>query len=136
MQSFLDWYAPLAARAGGTPAFLSALEQRPGVFSPVLAQALKLDVKDRGEPGGRLLGGGFDPFLAARNPCSSYVAGSVSGGGGFDDVEIWGMCAGKRQDHPDAIAEVERRDGAWVFANFQYPDGGGDLLTLLHALAQ
>lgn len=133
-QEFYNWYVPIALSDNAVPASDIALKRRPTVFSPMLFRALKADSEAQAKAQGYVVGIDFDPFLASQDPCEHYEVGSVSQKGGGYWVDIYGVCSGKRNEKPEVIAEVVRRDGSWAFTNFLYPAIHRDLLGTLKTL--
>jgi hypothetical protein len=130
VQGFYDWYVPLAAKTRADPVW-SVLRLQPGRLTPELLRALRQDSIAKARFRGYVVGLDFDPFLNAQDPCEHYEAGPIAQHGHRFVVQVYGICAGKRHSSPDVLAELERRNGMWVFVNFRYPAVHADLLHLL-----
>lgn len=110
------------------------IDQRSRVLGDTLLRALRMDREEQSKAVGEIVGLDFDPFLAAQDPCTSYVAGESGESGRFYHVSVFGVCGGKRHSQPDVVAEVARRDSSWVFVDFSYPGAnGGSLLGILRS---
>jgi hypothetical protein len=134
VQRFYDWYVPVANQVNKERTSDIALAHQPSVFDSTLANALRKDSQARDKVRGEVVGLDFDPFLAAQDPCERYVAGTPALNGAHYRVNIYGICEGKQHATPDLTAELVAQNGAWVFVNFIYTDGG-DLLAMLKNLA-
>jgi hypothetical protein len=138
VQAFYSWYVPIALNdaAPNTPAASRALTQRAPDFSPVLVRSLRGDFEAQSKANGEIVGLDFDPFLAAQDPCESYVVGSTSRRGFLYMVPVFGVCSGVKHRKPDVVAELVRRHGSWLFVNFLYPSNKADLMSTLKLLRE
>jgi hypothetical protein len=134
VRQFYSWYLPLALKNTQEPAQNLALRERPAVFSKEVFEALKEDSDAQAKADGEIVGLDFDPFLASQDPCEHYVLGRATEDGGRYKIPIFAVCSGKQSEIPDVVAQVERREGSWVFSNFYYPKVGSDLLSILKRL--
>ena len=132
VQSFYDWYAPVAVSENKEPAWKIAIAKRNSFFDPHLRQALELDLAAQAKSPGQIVGLDFDPFLNSQDPDKKYKAAKVSAHGGRVLVDVYAVQR-NTADKPAVIAEIEERSGSWVFVNFLYPDNG-DLLAVLSRL--
>ena len=130
VQEFFDWYVAYSARATGA-AWDSVEVERPGVLGGDLVRALRGDAAGRAGREGEVAGLDFDPFLNAQDPCDRYEARAVETSGDALHVSVHGTCADARQEGPDVVAVVVRREGRWQISNFIYPEGKADLLDVL-----
>ena len=71
----------------------------------------------------------FDPFLASQDPCERYQVGKVTQKGKGYLVDVYSLCAGRRERPVEA--EVMSKNGHWIFVNFYYPLMKSDLLSEL-----
>lgn len=131
VQEFYNWYVPEALKTQETPAWNVALKYKRGEFSPALFRALKADSDAQAKASGEIVGLDFDPFLNSQDPCDRYEVGTVIPQGAGYRVDIYGVCSGKRNEKPDVVAELARKDGSWAFTNFLYPAIHRDLLGIL-----
>ena len=134
VQSFYDWYVPLALKPQHGFSYEIVLKQNPGYFTPILRSALQGDLEASEKNPDYIVGLDFDPILASQDPCDHYVAGSVKQAG--KDYEISIFCSGEHESY--VSAEVMRQGDSWVIVNFIYPPHDGlpkdDLLSLLKRL--
>lgn len=136
VQGFYNWYVPEALKTQDEPVWNVALKYKPSAFSPALLRALKEDSEAQAKANGEIVGLDFDPLLNTQDPCDRYEVGAVTHHEDRYLVEVYGVCAGKRNQKPDVIAEVARREGSWAFVNFHYPTIGRDLLSTLRTLRE
>lgn len=135
-QGFYSWYVPEALKTEETPAWSVALKYKRSAFSLALFRALKEDSDAQAKASGQIVGLDFDPFLNTQDPCDRYEVGTVTPQNARYRVDIYGVCSGKRNEKPDVVAEVARRDGSWAFTNFLYPAIHRDLLGTLRTLRE
>lgn len=135
-QGFYSWYVPEALKTEETPAWSVALKYKRSAFSPALFRALKEDSDAQAKASGEIVGLDFDPFLNTQDPCDRYEVGAVTSQKAGYRVDIYGVCSGKRNEKPDVVAELARRDGSWAFTNFLYPAIHRDLLSTLRSLQE
>lgn len=127
VQKFYNWYV-----AKGDDALRISLKQRSADLTPELARALKEDQAAQDKVEGEIVGLDFDPFLNSQDPCPRYETGAVNG----SRIDIHSVCEGRKSRRPDATVEVVSKNGRWLIANIHYPEGGGDLLSILKQLRQ
>src|SRR5690242_2128946 len=96
VQSFYDWYVPLALEPHDSFSYEIVLKQRPDYFSPILRSALKRDLEASQKNPDYIVGLDFDPILAAQDPCDHYVAEAVKQVGKNYEVSIF--CSGASRD--------------------------------------
>jgi hypothetical protein len=128
-QEFYDWYVPFTKKRTQQPAWNFALQRKPGVFSPGLLKALKLDAEASARVKDDIVGLDFDPFVSSQDPADHYEARGVKWQGEKCSVEVWGV-SGK----PAAVAEVVQVRGHWEFQNFRYPELSSNLVSVLAQL--
>ena len=139
VQGFYDWYTQQAMNSepGLTEA---ALTNTQWPMSDEIVTALKADEGAAEASPDEVVGIDFDPFLNTQESCYPYKTGKVTQANGRTRVELFGACERVHPQTPDVIAEIEPRDGKWVFVNFIYPGDPGqadsDLLTTLKTLSE
>jgi hypothetical protein len=131
VQSFYDWYVPIALRDSKRPAWYVVLTDRATVLDSELVRALKADSAVRANAAEGVVGLDFDPFLNTQDPDDRYVVGKVTRQGKRSLVEVYSVRSGKRSDKAVLIAELTSQRGSWVFVNFHYPNIRTDLLNVL-----
>lgn len=137
VQSFYDWYVPIALRRGTVgPAWDQVLERRPSVLAPELARTLRLDSEAEASAPGEIVGLEFDPFLGSQDPCERYEVARVRRSAGGYSVTIHAVCTKNETYVPEVVAEVARGSRGWRFTNFVYPQQHSDLMSLLSRLRQ
>jgi hypothetical protein len=129
VQSFYDWYVPIANKDNSGPAWYSVLDRRPFVLSDSLRNAMQNDREQASKAVGEIAGLDFDPFLASQDPCERYVAGDSINAGPIYHVPVYGICGKTRREKPDLVADVVRHDTVWTFADFRYPNAHDGQLT-------
>ena len=138
VQTFYDWYVPLALKPQDGFSYEIVLKQKPDYFSPALRQALKEDLDASEKNPDYIVGLDFDPILASQDPCEHYITGTVRQTGKNYEIDV--SCLDSNRDKPDLIAEVMQQASSWVFINFIYPADGSvhksDLLALLKKLKE
>jgi hypothetical protein len=134
VQTFYDWYVPIALKPGKVPASDVAIAKRGSVFDAPLLKALKADSEAARNSPGDIVGLDFDPFLSAQDPDDKYVLGGVTETDGVYRVDIYGVRKGKREAKPSVVAEVKPAKNSFVFTNFLY-GADGDLVAILKQLA-
>jgi hypothetical protein len=137
VQAFYDWYVPIANRRSRVAPVEIALKEQGSMFSPQLAEALSADRLAQKQTPGELVSLDYDPILNSQDPDDKYSVGETRQKGQTYWVSVYGagtQAQGKPKS-PDVIAEVEQRDGQWVFVNFHSPSGGA-LLDNLKTLAK
>lgn len=139
VRTFYAWYVPLALKSDATE---TTLRNKPQVLSPELYRALKGYYETEAKSKGETVGLDFDPFLNSQDPCPNFEVGQANARGNRIQVEIYGVCSGKKSEKPDLVAEVTHDHGVWKFTNFLYPTEtkadpkSGDLLTILKGIAE
>lgn len=136
LQSFLDWYVPLALGDHQGPAWTVVLGQQNQQWrlSLELKRVLRADSAAQARAHGVIVGLDFDPFLNSQDPREHYEVGAANRSGRAYFVDIYGIRAGTREDTPVVVVEVLRVGGRWVFVNFHYPREHTDLLRVLRRL--
>ncbi len=141
VQSFYDWYVPLAQGENSVTASDLALKYQTSAFSPELYQALKEDSEAQAKAT-EIVGLDFDPFLNTQDPCEHYEVGKIARKGEIYKIDVHSVCSGKKSKEPAVVPEVMRKNGRWVFMNFvyenlikQYPNSA-DLMSMLKLLRQ
>lgn len=133
VRKFYAWYVP-ATPEGKWRGWDAVLKERGSSMTNELARALKEDFEAQSREKDEIVGLDFDPFLASQDPCERYEVGKATRKEDRYWVEIYAVCAGKKRDKPDVIAELMPKGGSWVFANFRYPTEKTDLLRVLKQL--
>ena len=134
VQSFYDWYVPLALAPKNGFSYEIVLNQKLDYLTSALRSALKKDLDASEKNPDYIVGLDFDPILASQDPCDHYVTGAVTQAGKNYDVSIF--CKGQQESY--VSAEVMQQGNSWVIVNFIYPPHDGlrkdDLLSLLNRL--
>jgi len=138
VRGFYDWYVPLALKSDATEL---TLKNKRDVLSAELYGALKGYYETEAKSKGETVGLDFDPFLNSQDPCSKFETGKSVAAGDRYQVEIFGVCSGRKRQKPDLLAEVVKDHAGWRFTNFLYPTEAkqdprnGDLLSILKQIA-
>lgn len=130
VQSFYDWYVPLALKESNERSSDVAIKIKPALFSKEILNALREDSAAQAKSPDYIVGIDFDPFLNSQDPSNHYDVGKIDQKGDSYLVEIYGTRDGVKSREPDVIAELVRRNTTWIFVNFHY-SSGGDLLSEL-----
>jgi hypothetical protein len=142
VRQFYAWYVPRTQSENSIPAYEFALQHKKAVFTPILYSALKDDFEAAAKVSDEIVGLDFDPFLNTQEPCERYTVGKTIRNGDSYWVEVYGICAGKKNGKPDVWPEVVHVNGHWLFANFHYEHQAGeypnsaDLLGILKLLRE
>jgi len=136
VQAFYNWYVPLAEKGQGFGSSDFVLERKPAIFSPALIKALRDDEAAQARTPGEIVSLNMDPFLYSQEFESHYVTGDITQKANVFQVYMHGVHAGIRNEKPDVIVEVSRKNGRWVFINFHLPNGPDLLATLKEARQQ
>lgn len=132
VQGFYDWYSEQMQKHDDRWSYDSALRNERWPFSEKFVGAFTAYLNAPSNSPDEVGGLDFDPFLNAQDLCFPYKAGKVTKAGNRYQVEVLDSnCNDPHPESPILIAELERRNGAWVFTNFIYPEAKTDLLTLL-----
>ncbi len=135
VQTFYDWYVPIARASHQAPAWDLALKQKSTAFSAELARALREDSVAQSKSVGQIVGLDFDPFLNSQDPGNRYEVGGIANKGGTYWVDIFRKRSDTGIRNADVVAELTFKDGHWFFVNFHYPKGA-DLLGILRLLRE
>ena len=133
VQQFYNWYANAQYETWGVSQSLDdALDQN--LFSLDLTNQLDDVIDSENDHDAVWLA--FDPVLNTKHPWDEYAAGAVTRKGEHYSVDVYGVRHGRRNDHPDVVAELVFQIGRWTFVNFHYPSraatpAGENLLSLL-----
>jgi hypothetical protein len=124
VQDFYSWYFPNALKFKDSVDL--ALRDRGYVFSPELFKALKEDTDAQAKsPGHEIYVLVSDPFLNTQEPVERYELRGITQKGNKYLVEVLGVYPVRPFERPglttEVIAQVQRRNGHWVFTNFLYP---------------
>jgi hypothetical protein len=133
VQKFYDWYTPIAL--GDGDALGIALHKRPNDFEPALYRALENDEAAQRKAKGDLVGLDFDPILNSQDPGKHYQVGRVEKKEQDYLVEVRDSELTKPESAPDVVAQLEQKDGRWIFVNFHYPENQ-DLISILKQLVE
>ena len=118
VQQFYNWYANAQYETWGVSQSLDdALDQN--LFSLDLTNQLDDVIDSENDHDAVWLG--FDPVLNTKHPWDQYSAGAVTRKGEHYLVDVFGVQLGRRNDHPDVVAELAFEIGRWTFVNFHYP---------------
>jgi hypothetical protein len=130
VQTFYNWYVPIANKPSQGPTCCIALKQRPQLFSPELIKALQSDLNAQAKSPGEIVGVDWDPFLNSQDPEQHYQVGSIKHSSSVYLVSVHAVTSGKMSQTADVIAEVSKINGLWIFSNFRSAKGT-DLLSSL-----
>ncbi|ABF43556.1 hypothetical protein Acid345_4556 [Candidatus Koribacter versatilis Ellin345] len=128
VQQFYEWYAPAAAHDRGRT-WETAVKRKPAEFSPELAQAIERDSAAQAKTSDDIVGLDFDPFLSSQDPSGRFTLKQVKEQGNTCSATLVSGPANRKGE--DVTAVLERVDGNWRFANFQYSNEQMDLMQLL-----
>jgi len=67
----------------------------------------------------------FDPILNTQDPADRYVVRSVMRRGGHywaNVYGVWSRPVSGQEKQPQVVAELNFKNGRWVFVNFHYPN--------------
>ena len=129
VESFYNWYAPLAQNEKIRRSWEKAIRLRTSAFSPSLAHMIEEDAAAQASCD-ELVGLDFDPFLYSQDPAERYEVGQITRSGDYFRAEIYRVERGRRSDKPDLTAAFLHKEGRWFFVNFYYP-GAADLVSQL-----
>lgn len=134
VQSFYDWYVPIALREQSKKAWDIALRRKPRLFEHQLAVLIQSD-SDAQRKAKELIGLDFDPFLNSQDPSEQFGVKSVDKKSYACLVTVDGFSSGIKRE--ELVAEVRFTNDRWQFSNFYYADGENrhDLMGLLRRLA-
>lgn len=128
VQSFYDWYVPIALQHNEAPAWYRVLQSRDTVLSTELRSGLRADSTRQAAMSGEVTELNFDPFLASQDPCAKYEVANIQSDTSGYRVTVHPAC-GSGYQQPDVRVEVVRSEGMWQFADFYYD--GIDLKSVL-----
>jgi hypothetical protein len=140
VQSFYDWYVPLARSGDAGVTWMRAVRARRFAFAPAIVDALRRDSVASARSRDEIVGLDGDPFLNAQDPCDRYRVRAARQVGGRFLVDVVGEGGCEAHTRPDVVVELTRRapgasgGPAWRFENFRYPDPPTDLLAMLRRL--
>jgi hypothetical protein len=116
------------------------LGYEPRIFTSGLFLELRQDSEAQRKVGGDIVGLDFDPFLACQDCPWRYVVEKTAIKDDRCWAEVHGIWEEKETAGPNVTAELQRKDGRWVFANFHYPNPERpefeNLLSLLKSLRE
>ena len=135
VQQFYDWYGTVSHKDSKLAPDQRAIKEKAQIFSAQLISALKEDYEASSKDPEEIVGLDWDPFLCSQELDDRYEVGGIKKQGQSYLIEVYGVSGGKKNPEPNVIAEVEQKDGHWVFINFHSPHGG-DLLGDLKELKQ
>jgi hypothetical protein len=135
VQQFYDWYGTISHKNSKLTPDQRAIKEKAQIFSAQLISALKEDYEASSKSPEEIVGLDWDPFLCSQELDDRYEVGGIKKQGQNYLIEVYGVSEGKKNSKPNVIAEVEQKDGHWVFINFHSPHGG-DLLSDLKELKQ
>jgi hypothetical protein len=136
-QAFYTWYVPFTQKALNGPAFNVVLRSKAAAFSPELFGALRFDSEAQARAKGEIVGIDFDPFVGGQDPADHYTVRQVTIRGNRCFTEVWRDSptdTTEKSQKPDAVAELDLREGHWEFVNFHYPAVDADLTSTLALL--
>ncbi len=135
VQSFYDWYVPMADSARDGPAFWRLLSA--DVLDSTLVEGLRADSAfgDLSSKHGTREGLNFDPFLASQDPCPRYEVADTGADGptGFR-VTVKPVCAETTWQTQRPVIAVTHHDGRWKIVNVFYERS--DVRSLLCGFAK
>jgi len=118
---FYSWYLELKLKDNPTRTSDLALQAKPDVFDPALAQQLREDSDAQEKAGSDLVSLDADAFLGADGPADRYIVKRVT----FKDGKCWAEVHGVREHKegkaPEVTPESEMNNGQWHFINFYFP---------------
>lgn len=127
VQSFYDWYAPIADKESGG-AMENIMKKKGNLFSSELRTRLLEDSAAQAKSKGEIVGLDFDPFLNTNSDVAKkYLATRVVQKGNDYWVDVHGVFAGKKSAAPTVTPAVGFLNGKCVFVNFHY---GKDVLPV------
>jgi hypothetical protein len=132
VQSFYDWYVPIAGAENNEPACAIALQRRPESFSPVLSRAVEKELAAQAAAH-EVLHLDFDPILNSQDPAPRFALTKVSHRADHDDIDLDAIYNDHREHA--VTARVKQQDGRWIFTDFLY-ENGDSLSKLLHFRAE
>jgi hypothetical protein len=113
---------------------MRAVRERPALFAPAIAAALRRDSVASARHPDEIVGLDGDPFLNAQDPCERYVVRRARRAGERFLVDVVGEGGCGRHTRPDVVVEVARGGSGWRFENFRYLDPPTNLLAMLREL--
>jgi hypothetical protein len=126
-QEFYDWYLPNTRvkeikKRGGEPALDFAPKNRRSAFDPELVRQIEHVEAEEKREGEAILD--FDPVLNSQDPALHYVTEKTVLKDGYCWADIYGKPPDKWRgsDKPDVVAELNSKDGQWLFMDFHYPN--------------
>lgn len=128
VQSFYDWYVPIALQEHSGPASDIALKEKRSAFDPSLVRQLQEEGKIQEQV--QDAGLDFDPFLNSQDPSPEFKVAKVTVKGDKCWATVNGLLQGRKEEK--LVAELYLKDPLWRFANFYYSPG--NLLQLLKSL--
>jgi hypothetical protein len=139
VQSFYDWYAPIALEDPPYPSSIDLVLQS-RVLSPDLARQLTQVTDAAGRSGGDIWIN-VDPIVNTEDLWKKFVARNVTRKGDHYLVEVYGVSPYKTDTNPDVVAELVFQSGRWIFVNFHYPgnvvsSGNENMLSVLRRLRE
>jgi len=130
VQSFYNWYGPVALSGKNPPTWNSVLTLKKQEFSPLLIRLLKEDAMAQSKCS-ELISFDFDPFLNTQEPAERYEVIASSKQGRTFKVEVYAVRFGKRGEKPEVVVELAQQDGNFQIVNFLYPSNGTNLVAIL-----
>lgn len=130
VQSFYDWYAPIANAESRVPASWRALTSRPESLDGKLMRALRADSAAQSEGAAATRDViNFDPFLASQDPCPRYEALQARLENGEYLVPVKPICLDSAWQAQRPLVAVSRASSEWKIVNVYYEKR--DLMGLL-----
>ena len=130
VQSFYNWYGPVALSGKNPPTWNSVLELKKQEFSPLLIRLLKEDAMAQSKCN-ELMSFDFDPFLNTQEPAERYEVVASSQQGRTLKAEVYAVRFGKRGEKPEVVVKLAQQDGNFQIVNFLYPSNGTNLVAIL-----
>jgi hypothetical protein len=140
VQTFYNWYLPVATHPGKRDAFMTAATSGPSQFEPELVRWLRIDSTARARGQGEIDGLDWDPFLNSQDPCEKYTASAVRVDGSRYFVDVVGSGGCRSHTDADVVVELRATGGSFVIHEFRDPrqrnEGLIPILKRLHPQAR
>ena len=122
-QTFYNWYVAHALKSANLEPWIVALRYEGGPFSKELAQALLRSESEAEAEGDAVLD--FDPILNTQDPADRYAVRNIVWKDGHwwaNVYGVWSRPVPHQGKGPQVIAELDFKNGRWLFLNFHYPN--------------
>jgi hypothetical protein len=135
LQTFYDWYVPVANGDRRYRALWEVFKVRPEVLDSALLGALRVDSASGPNPTvamREILE--FDPLLESQDPCPRYEVVAVRAAALGYRVTVRPVCADSTWQKQRPVVSVVRQGNAWRITNVYYEKS--DLRTMLCEFAK